>query len=155
MKRAVLLLGLAALLCTTACMSFVGGEGGGGGISPLQFMFEPYVPADALEPGGWKAARVIITLVRKSDEGLRLVPCQVQVEVPESNFRGMVSDEFAQMEAAKAADAAVERVLPQGLMSAEMCKRFRDEMQRLLQASVPGARVSDFIDRRGSSRRRP
>jgi hypothetical protein len=155
MKRAVLLLGLAALLCTTACMSFVGGEGGGGGISPLQFMFEPYVPADAFEPGGWKAARVIITLVRKSDEGLRLVPCQVQVEVPESNFRGVVSDEFAQLEAAKAADTAVERVLPQGLMSAEMCKRFRDEMQMLLQATVPGARVSDFIDRRGSSRRRP
>jgi hypothetical protein len=155
MMRAVLMLGLAALLCTTACMSFVGGEGEGGGISPSQFMFEPYVQADVFEPGGWKAARVIITLVRKSDEGLRLVPCQVQVEVPESNFRGVVSDEFAQREAAKAADAAVERVLPQGLMSAEMCKRFRYEMQMLLQATVPGARVSDFIDRRGSSQRRP
>lgn len=155
MRRSALLLGLAVLLNVTACVSFVGGDGGGGGISPSQFMFEPYVPPDASGPGGWKAARVIINLVRKSDEGLRMVPCQVQVEVPERNFQGGVSDEFAQQEAAKAADAAVERVLPQGLMSAEMCKRFRDEMQRLLQGPIPGARVSDFLDRQGSRRKRP
>jgi hypothetical protein len=156
MTRPVLLLGIVALLYATACVSFVGGEGDGSGISPSQFMFEPYVPADSLEPGGWKAARVIISLVRKSEEdGVRFVPCQVQVEVPESNFLGVISDEFAQREAAKAADAAVKRVLPQGLMSAEMCRRFRDEMQMLLQGPVPGARVNDFIDRRGSRQRRP
>ncbi|WNG51039.1 hypothetical protein F0U60_48110 [Archangium minus] len=158
MRRSALLLGLGALLCATACVSLVGGdggEGGGGGISPSQFMFEPYVPADLLEPGGWKVARVIITLVRKSDEGVRFVPCQVQVEVPESNYRGVVSNEFAQQEAAKAADTAVERVLPQGLMSAEMCKRFRDEMQRLLQGAVPGTRVNEFLERRGSRQKRP
>ncbi|PTL82966.1 hypothetical protein [Vitiosangium sp. GDMCC 1.1324] len=151
MLRSALLLGLVVLFFTTACVSFVGGDGGGGGISPLQFMFEPYVPPDALEPGGWKAARVIINLVRKSDEGLRMVPCQVQVEVPEVNRFGPVTDEFAQQEAAKAADAAVERVLPQGLVSAAMCLRFYEEMRKILESSIPGARVRRFIDMKGNA----
>jgi hypothetical protein len=121
MKRFALLLGWVALLCTTACVSFVDGEGGWRGISPAQFKFEPYVPSGAPEPGGWKVARVIITLVRKSGDELEYVACDVQVEVPEFNYFGLVSDELAQKEAAKAADAAVERVLPQGLLSAQMC----------------------------------
>jgi hypothetical protein len=153
MRRSVLLLSLAVLLSATACVSFVDGDGGGGGISPSQFKFEPYVPEDVLEPGGWKAARVIVTLVRKSDEGLRLVPCEVQVEVPESNFRGVISDEFAQIEAAKAADAAVERVLPRGLMSEEMCARFRKEIRQILKVPIPGVRVRKFIDMKGATKK--
>ncbi|WPB78326.1 hypothetical protein KYC5002_04040 [Archangium violaceum] len=153
MKRPVLLLGLVVLLYATACVSFVGGDGGGGGISPTQFKFEPYVPEDVLEPGGWKAARVIITLVRKSDEGLRLVPCEVQVEVPEVNYLGSVTDEFAQTEAAKAADAAVEQELPHGIMSEVMCERFRKRMRELLKIPIPGVRVRRFIDMKGAIRK--
>ncbi len=153
MKRFALLLGLGALLCTTACVSFVGGEGEWRGISPAQFKFEPYVPPGAPEPGGWKVARVIINLVRKSGDELEYVACDVQVEVPEFNYLGLVSDEFAQKEAAKAADAAVERVLPQGLLSAQMCHRFHEEMRKLLEIPVPGARVRKFVDMKGGTKK--
>ena len=153
MRLSVLLLGLAALLYATACVSFVGGDGGGGGISPSQFKFEPYVPEDVLEPGGWKAARVIITLVRKSDEGIRIVPCEVQVEVPEANYLGFVTDELAQTEAAKAADAAVEQELPHGLMSEVMCERFRKRMREILKISIPGVRIRKFIDMKGATKK--
>jgi hypothetical protein len=68
--------------------------------------------------------------------------CHIEVQVPEINFRGVVTDEFAQLEAAKAADIAAERVLKQeGLFSAEMCKRFMEEMQREMQDNTPGTRV--------------
>ncbi|QRK09998.1 hypothetical protein JQX13_07820 [Archangium violaceum] len=154
MRRSALLLGLAVLLCATACVSIVGGDGGEGGISPSQFMFEPYVPPDSPWPGGWKVARVIINLARSSGEGLRIVPCQVQVEVPERHRGGVISDEFAQQEAAKAADAAVERVLPQGLLSEEMCQRFRTEMRKILEVPIPGVRVRRFIDMKGVSNKR-
>jgi hypothetical protein len=152
MKRLTLLLGVAVVFLATACVSIVGGEGGG--ISPSQFVFESYVPPDAIEPGGWKAARVIINLVRKSDEdGLHFVPCEVQVEVPESNLRGAVSDEYAQEQSAKAADAAVEHVLPRGLMSEEMCERLRNTMREILKSPIPGVRVRKFVDMKGATKK--
>ncbi|HYO72107.1 MAG TPA: hypothetical protein VEU33_39140 [Archangium sp.] len=146
-----MLLGLAVLLYATACVSFVDKEGAWDGISPSRFMFKPYVPPDAAGPGGWKAARIIITLARKPDDGpLQLVPCQVQVEVPEANYLGSITDALAQTEAAKAADAAAEIVLTQGLFSAEMCSQFHEEMRKRLEIPIPGARVRRFIDMKGA-----
>ncbi|REG29590.1 hypothetical protein ATI61_107286 [Archangium gephyra] len=151
MKRRVLLLALAVLLYATACVSFVDKDGAWEGISPSRFMFKSYVPPDAAGPGGWKAARIIINLARQSGDGrLQLVPCQVQVEVPEANYLGSISDALAQTEAAKAADAAAEIVLTQGLFSAEMCGRFHEEMRKRLEIPIPGARVRKFIDMKGA-----
>ncbi len=152
MKRPVWLFGLAVLLCATACVSFVDNDGAWKGISPSQFMFEPYVPPEPIGPGGWKAARVMITLARKSSDGrLQFVPCQVQVEVPAANYLGPVTDELAQTEAAKAADAAAEIVLTQGLFSAQMCSRFHEEMRKRLAIPIPGVRVRKFIDMSGAA----
>ncbi|WP_224365069.1 hypothetical protein [Hyalangium versicolor] len=134
---------VAFLLLATACVSIVGGPGG---IAPAQFHFSPIVSLKGRGPGGWKMARLIITLARVSEGGVHNVPCRVQVEVPETNFLGTVDDGLAEAAAAEAADAAAELVLPQGLVSAVMCERFRQEMQKLLSVPVPGARVRDFID---------
>ncbi len=83
MKRLALLIGLAVLLCATACVSFVGGEGGGG-ISPSQFKFSRVVSPKGKGPGGWKTARLVITLVRASGQNVQDVFCQIQVQVPRS-----------------------------------------------------------------------
>lgn len=140
MKRSSAVLLLLVLLDLTACMSFVNGWGG---ISPAQFEFEPIVPWRAPGPGGWKGARLVIQLVHVTESGVkRNVLCPIEVQVPERNFLGAVDDELARVEAAKAADAAAERVLTQsGLFSAEMCRRFEKEMEVVLGAPIPGARV--------------
>lgn len=143
MRRLRCCFAVAFLLLATACVSIVGGAGG---ISPSQFHFSPIVSLKGRGPGGWKMARLIITLARVSESGVHNVPCQVQVEVPEINFLGTIADGLAEEAAAEAADAAAELVLPQGLVSAVMCERFRQEMQRLLSVPIPGARVRDFID---------
>jgi hypothetical protein len=57
------------------------------------------------------------------------------------------------MEAAKAADAAVERVLPRGLMSEEMCDRFRNEMRQILKIPIPGVRIRKFIGMKGTTKK--
>ena len=101
-------------------------------------------------PGGWKAARLLITLARQEGRTFKPVICRVQVEVPEINFRGPVTDEYAQQSAATASDQAAERVLRQNFLSAELCKRYHIEMERLLRELVPGARVKDFADYPGA-----
>jgi hypothetical protein len=133
-------LALAALLCLSACVSIVGGPGG---ISPSQFQFGPIVPLREPGPGGWKSARVIIRLVHVTERGIeRNVECPIEVQVPEINYRGIVTDEFARLEAAKAADIAVERTLKrQDLFSAEMCEYFIKEMERVMEENVDGTRV--------------
>ena len=70
--------------------------------------------------------------------------------MPEINFRGPVTDEYAQQSAATASDQAAERVLRQNFLSAELCKRYHIEMERLLRELVPGARVKDFADYPGA-----
>jgi hypothetical protein len=129
-----------ALLSLPACVSIVGGPGG---ISPSQFQFQSMVPLREPGPGGWKIARVIIQLVHVTDRGLRRhVHCPIEVQVPEINGLGLVTDEFAQMEAARAADIAAQRTLKQeSLLAAEMCKCFRDEMQAELREFIPGTRI--------------
>ena len=140
MKHSSVVLILVALLCLPACMSFVGGPGG---ISPSEFQFQPMIPWKAPGPGGWKSARVTIQLVHITDRGFRKnVWCPIEVQVPEVNYLGIVTDEFAQLEAAKAADIAAERTLrKEGLFSAEMCEHFRMEMLKEMGKTVGGARV--------------
>jgi hypothetical protein len=139
MGRTVRLFFLLALLGLSACATLAGDEWQG--IPPAEFHFVPVVGLRGKGPGGWKAARLFITLVRKSGASSRSVICGVQVEVPEVNKDQVITDEFAQQAAAKAADTAAERVLSLDLLSAEMCRRFQEEMQRVLALSIAGARV--------------
>jgi hypothetical protein len=129
--------GIVVLLLLMGCVSIAGGPGG---ISPSQFKFVPVVPAEGGQVGGWKAARVVITLVRGPEEPTA-VPCELSVEVPAINEQGEVTDGFAQRAAAMASDEAAARVAGQGLLSAELCERFRQEMMRELGLLIPGARV--------------
>lgn len=94
-------------------------------------------------PGGWKSARVVIQLLHVTDEGVRKnVFCPIEVQVPEVNYLGIVTDQFAQWEAARAADIAAELTLKQQeLVSAEMCKRFREEMEKQMREGVDGTRI--------------
>lgn len=93
------LFGVWLLLALAACVSIAGGPGG---ISPSQFKFVPVLPAEGHEPGGWKVARVTIHLVNMPADEPVVVPCEVQVEVPEINKDGVVTDEVAQTVAALA-----------------------------------------------------
>jgi hypothetical protein len=140
MNRSPVVLVLVALLGLSACASFVGGPWG---ISPSQFQFQPVVPRRAPGPGGWKSARVTIQLIHVTDQGVRRnVYCSIDVEVPEVNYLGVVTDEFAQVEAARAADIASERTLNQeNLFSAEMCEYFRREMEKEMGKTVDGTRI--------------
>jgi hypothetical protein len=135
------LLALGAVLAFPACVSIAGGPGG---VSPSQFKFVPALPADGDGPGGWKVARLIINLVRVTGGEPLLVPCEIQVEVPEFNRDGIVTDEVAQAAAAIAADIAAGRVAAEGLLSAELCERFRVEMLKELRLRIQGARVRSF-----------
>lgn len=139
MKRSHVLCCMAALLCLTACMSFVGGRWG---ISPSQCQFRSIVPMREPGPGGWKSARVTIQLLHVTPEGIeRNVTCRIEVQVPEFNGDGIVLDEIAQLEAAVAADIAAEWVLKTGGLTAEMCNNFETEMGSLLRGRIRGARV--------------
>jgi len=138
--------GLFALVALQACVSTPEWEP----IAPSEFHFVPIVPPKGPGPGGWKVARLLITLARQEGHTFKPVICRVQVEVPEFNFRGPVTDEYAQSCAATASDQAAERVLRQSFLSAELCKRYHLEMERLLRELVPGARVKDFADYPGA-----
>jgi len=144
MKHSPVVLALTALLWLSACMSFVGGPLG---ISPSQFQFRPIVPLSAPGPGGWKSARVVIQLVHVTDRGVRRnVHCPIEVQVPEINYLGTVTDEFAQLEAAKAADIAAERTLQQqNLLSAELCQRFMQEMLKVMGEAIDGTRIKKAL----------
>jgi len=111
--------GLAALVALLACAATPEWEP----IAPSEFHFVPVVGPKEPGPGGWKAARLLITLARQ--EGQIFKP---------------------QQSAATASDQAAERVLRQSLLSAEMCKRYHLEMEKLLREFIPGARVKDFAD---------
>lgn len=119
----------------------------GGGIAPSQFHFVNVVSEEGPEPGGWKVAQVAILLGRLSSLAPASAVCEVEVQVPQINYQGPVSDAVAQSRAAAAANTAARIVLRERLsLTAVLCMRFRTEMQRILgQAEmIPGARVTAF-----------
>ncbi|MBN1209092.1 MAG: hypothetical protein JXB05_29810 [Myxococcaceae bacterium] len=136
MKSSSVALVLLTLLSLSACVSIVGGPGG---ISPSQFQFRSIVPLREPGPGGWKSARVIIQLVHMTERGVRKnIHCGIEVQVPQINEFSIVTDEFAQLEAARAAERTLKQ---EDLLTAEMCKRFRDEMQSEMREFIPGTRI--------------
>jgi hypothetical protein len=71
--------------------------------------------------------------------------CDVEVGVPEVNYKGRVADVVAQECAALAADEAARIALRQGVVtSAALCEAFRAQMGTLLAREVPGSRVTKF-----------
>ncbi|MCY1073765.1 hypothetical protein [Archangium lansingense] len=122
----------------------------GGHIPPSMFQFQNVVPysGPAPEPGGWKVAQVLILLGRISPVFSPTATCDIEVGVPERNGNGWVLDEFAQAEAARAADKAARIVLREQIPTALACHRFRAHMQSILAEPVigpiPGARVTGF-----------
>lgn len=122
----------------------------GGHIPPSTFQFETVVryTGDGRETGGWKVAQVLILLGKISPMFSSTATCDVEVGVPERNLNGWVLDEFAQGEAANAADKAARIVLREQQPTALACQQFRLHMQRILGdrnfGTIPGAMVTGF-----------
>jgi hypothetical protein len=74
--------------------------------------------------------------------------CEIEVGVPEKNRLGVVTDEFAQVAAAKAADEAARIVLREHQPTALACDLFRKHMASILGdpnfGTIPGAQVTGF-----------
>jgi hypothetical protein len=74
--------------------------------------------------------------------------CPLNVLKTQKNLKGWVLAEFAQVEAAKAADQAARLVLREQQPTAMACIKFREHMQRILTdpeyGPLPGARVTGF-----------
>jgi hypothetical protein len=120
----------------------------GGHIPPSTFQFENVVPYTPPDGGGWKVAQVLILLNKISPVFPESATCDIEVGVPERHGSTWVTNEFAQVEAAKAADKAARIVLREHLPTALACDQFRKHMQRILtdrvSGTIPGARVSRF-----------
>jgi hypothetical protein len=122
----------------------------GGHIPPSTFQFENVVryTGNGNETGGWKVAQVLVLLGRLSPSFSSTATCDIEVGVPERNFNGWVLDEFAQVEAAKAADKAARIVLREHQPTVLACQQFRAHMQRILGdrnvGTIPGATVTGF-----------
>lgn len=82
----------------------------GGHIPPSTFQFTQVVPYTGPQ-GGWKVAQIIVLLAKISTLFPETATCEIEVGVPEVSFQGVISDEFAQVTAAKAADEAARLVL--------------------------------------------
>lgn len=120
----------------------------GGHIPPSTFQFHNVVRYSPPQGGGWKVAQVVILLSRISPIFPSTATCDIEVGVPEKNVKGWVLDEFAQIEAAKAADKAARIVLREKTPTGLACIQFRIHMQRILTdkntGSIPGAQVTAF-----------
>ncbi|QRN94343.1 hypothetical protein JRI60_35150 [Archangium violaceum] len=90
----------------------------GGHIPPSMFQFQNVVPYTPPDGGGWKVAQVLVLLGKISPIFSSTATCDIEVGVPEKNVNGWVLDEFAQVEAAKAADEAARIVLREQLPTA-------------------------------------
>jgi len=112
--------------------------------SPINVRFQRTVQLDT-GPSGWKVAQVRVLLGRLSPLLPEAAYCDVEIGVPEMTHLGVVTDSFAQIEAAEAADVAARRILSRRLPTAILCREFRRELQLLLAASIPGVRVTGFI----------
>lgn len=122
----------------------------GGHVPPSTFQFTSVVPLTGAErEGGWKVAQVIVLLGKISPMFSSTATCEIEVGVPEENLNGRVTNEFAQKEAAKAADEAARIVLREHQPTALVCQQFRQHMQRILGdltfGAIPGARVTGFL----------
>ena len=139
-RRVVLLLLAAFGSCQLSCV--------GGHIPPSMFQFTNVVPYSGPEGGGWKVAQVLILLGKLSPMFSSAATCDLEVGVPEKYGHTWVPNEFAQVEAAKAADHAARRVLREQQPTALACIKFREHMQSILtdrvSGPIPGARVTDF-----------
>lgn len=121
----------------------------GGHIPPSTFQFTNTVLPERSGRSGWKVAQVVVLLSRISSIFPGTATCEIEVGVPEINRNGPVSDEFAQVMAARAADEAARLVLKEKQPTALVCIQFREHMRFILGDSntglIPGARVSGFI----------
>jgi GTP cyclohydrolase I len=74
--------------------------------------------------------------------------CEIEVGVPEVNFNGSISDEFAQVTAAKAADEAARIVFRERQPTVLVCEHFRRHMERIMGdwtvGLIPGTRITSF-----------
>ena len=138
--RVVLLLLAALGACQLACV--------GGHIPPSMFQFTNVVPYTSPNGGGWKVAQVLVLLGKISPMFSATATCDIEVGVPEKYGETWVTNEFAQVEAAKAADQAARRVLREQQPTALACIKFREHMQSILtdrvSGPIPGARVTGF-----------
>ncbi len=138
----------AALLCWVWLATLHTGCATLGGIPPTTFQFYNVVPYQKPGEGGWKVAQVSIRLTWRARHKTVESWCDVEVGVPERNHLGTVPNTEAQETAADAADQAAYHVLrirnPRPATSAEFCRAFRQEMQRLMNLSIPGAKVDPF-----------
>jgi hypothetical protein len=138
--RVVLLLLAVFGACQLACV--------GGHIPPSMFQFTNVEPYTSPNGGGWKVAQVLILLGKLSPMFSATATCDIEVGVPEKYGETWVTNEFAQVEAAKAADQAARRVLREQQPTALACIKFREHMQSILtdrvSGPIPGARVTGF-----------
>ena len=120
----------------------------GGHIPPSTFQFTNIVPYTGPGPGGWKVAQVTVMLSRISRTFPQSAICEIEVGVPEVNIKGPVTDAFAQVEAAKAADKAARIVFRKRLPTALLCEQFKQHMERILTdptlGTIPGAKITGF-----------
>ena len=140
--RVVLLLLVALNASLLACV--------GGHIPPSTFQFTNVVPHTGPTEGGWKIAQVLVLLSKISPIFPATATCEIQVGVPEVNRNGPVPDDFAQAEAAKAADEAARIVLRERQPTALACDQFRKHMQSIMGdprfGTIPGTRVTGFLE---------
>lgn len=120
----------------------------GGHIPPSTFHFTNVVPNPGAGIGGWKVAQVLVILAKISPIFPETATCDVEVGVPEVNFKGPVLDELAQEAAAKAADEAARIVFKERQPTVLVCEQFRNHMHFIMAAQdtgiLPGAKVTRF-----------
>lgn len=116
-----------------------------GHIPPETFLFHEVVPYTPPGEGGWKVAQVNVLLGRISRKWPQGAWCDVEVGVPEVNWRGRVYDVDAQEACAEASDKASRFALRQRAATvAALCDAYRTRMRELLKKSLPGAEVTRF-----------
>ncbi len=116
-----------------------------GHIPPEAFKFHKVVPYTPPGEGGWKVAQVNVLLGRISRKWPQGAWCDVEVGVPEVNWKGLVYDGDAQEACATASDKAARFALRQSMATvAALCEAYRTTMRAHLKESLPGAEVTRF-----------
>ncbi len=116
-----------------------------GYITPEYFRFREIVgaPRSADKPGGWRAV-CIHAQIRHGNSGATTV-CKFEVGVPiRTKDQGEIRLEDAQLFAAAMANRAAREVLGQadpGAMHAELCNRFKQTYELMLNTKFSGAKV--------------